>query len=127
MEQPYIDYDELAKKVVDELEQRGLTQRKAPKESNRIIAELSMPNIGSWNGKWTGSERKHTVLVGTGKGYAKLIGDYYYDFGDGWGASVEIRKAAPREKVTNMFCGYEWMIDSIKQHGGIRDPSKKKE
>ena len=28
--------------------------------------ELSMPNIGSWNGKWTGSERVYAIIKNFG-------------------------------------------------------------
>lgn len=49
----------------------------------------------------------------------ELIGGYYYNFGDGWGAYVEIRQAEPREKPTGKFCGYEWMVSSIRQNKRI--------
>ena len=50
----------------------------------------------------------------------EFIGNYSYNFGDGWKANVEIREARYREKITNKFCGYEWMIDSIKTHKEIK-------
>jgi hypothetical protein len=51
-------------------------------------------------------------------------GSYYYNFGDGWGASVSVRKvtAAQARKIERKsvgFCGYEWMIDSIIRDGEI--------
>ena len=87
----------------------------------RIIAELSMPNVGSWDGKWTGTKReyKYTINVGKTKKDTELIGSYLYDFGDGWTACVTIREAKFRKKVTNKFYGYEWMVRSIKTHGKI--------
>lgn len=86
----------------------------------RLIAELSMPNVGSWNGKWSGAGNTYTIAVQTTpKKKNELLGYYYYNFGDGWGAGVTIREPKPREKVTNRFCGYEWMVDSIKKHGKI--------
>lgn len=86
----------------------------------RLIAELTMPNVGSWNGKWTGERERYTKAISApAKDAEKLIGSYYYNFGDGWGANVEIRKAEPRERVTNNFCGYDWMISSIKNNGYI--------
>lgn len=82
--------------------------------STRVMFELSMPNVGSWNGKWSGEDDIYTVSKTLTKKNEDLIGqDFYYNFGDGWGASVKVREARPREKATNRFCGYEWMIDSI--------------
>ena len=89
--------------------------------SKRVIAELSMPGVRSWNGRWSGEDDKHTILVGTSKKAEKLIGYYSYRFDDGWVAGVTIREAKPREKVSNKFCGYNWMVDSIRVHGEIRD------
>ena len=37
-----------------------------------------------------------------------------------WIANIEIREAEYREKITNKFCGYEWMINSIKVHKEIK-------
>jgi hypothetical protein len=107
------ELSEIASKAMD----RAIKKEKRHRE--RIVAELTMPNVGSWNGKWTGDSDKHTILV-KGKNAKELIGNYYYNFGDGWGASVEIRKAKPREKITNQFAGYEWMVESIKKHGVIK-------
>ena len=85
----------------------------------RLIAELSMPNCGSWNGRWSGERDRFTKEFSRSKKMADKIGRYSYNFGDGWRASVEIREAEPREKVTKKFCGYDWMIDSIKVRGEI--------
>lgn len=85
----------------------------------RLIAELRMPNVGSWNGKWTGENNNYTVVFSKKKKDEEHIGNYYYNFGDGWGASVTIRHAEPREKVTNRFYGYEWMLKEIKENGRI--------
>ncbi len=94
----------------------------------RIIFELTMPNVGSWNGKWSGENGKYTISKNITKSnfkqkewqkkfYNKLEKgenlNYYYNFGDGWSANIEVRKAKPREKVTNKFYGYEWMAQSI--------------
>lgn len=86
----------------------------------RLIAELTMPNVGSWNGKWTGESNKYTISLNVSPKKAEtIIGNYYYNFGDGWGANVEIRKPKNRERVTNKFCGYEWMTRSILANGKI--------
>lgn len=87
----------------------------------RMIFELSMPSNNSWNGKWSGEDRKYTVAKKvTDKKAAELQEYYSYNFGDGWVAGITIREAKPRERATNKFCGYEWMIDSILWHGEIR-------
>lgn len=95
---------------------------------NLIAFELSMPNNNSWNGRWSGQgnvyARVHSIR-------SKAIGErvlantgYYYNFGDGWGAHVAVREvdAATARKLRNAskgFCGYDWMIEQIKQHGRI--------
>lgn len=86
----------------------------------RLIAELTMPSNNSWNGRWSGEKDKYTKVFSTSKKMTKHIGSYGYNFGDGWRANVKIREAEPREKVTNKFCGYDWMISSIKKHNEIR-------
>lgn len=87
----------------------------------RTIFELSMPSNNSWNGKWTGEDRKYTVARNVSKKKMETLKEYHtYNFGDGWVAGVTVREPKPRERVTNKFCGYEWMIDSILLHGKIQ-------
>ena len=90
--------------------------------NKRIIFELSMPNNNSWNGKWSGEDRKYTISKTLSKKHYELfIGkSYHYNFGDGWSACVECRLPAPREKPTNNFNGYCWMIESILLHNQIK-------
>jgi hypothetical protein len=98
----------------------------------RIIFKLSMPNVGSWNGKWTGSGNKYfRVFKMADKAVRKLIGDkermsWFYNFGDGWSASVEASIVPAGEKFpkSDGFCGYDWMIDSILSRGEIRPPKR---
>ena len=87
----------------------------------RLIAELTMPNIGSWNGKWSGENNRHTKIFSTSKSNKmdEFIGNYLFNFGDGWSANVEVRKPLPKEKVSDRFCGYDWMIASIKKYKKI--------
>ena len=106
----------------------------------KIIFELTMPNVGSWNGRWTGENDKYTVLKKISKTYLKGAPhrkeildalennksiSYYYSFGDGWGAQVTVRNPEYRERPTNRFCGYEWMIESIIDKGKIEYSKKK--
>lgn len=86
----------------------------------RVIFELSMPSNNSWNGKWSGEGSTYTVAKTLpAKKFDELKPRYTYSFGDGWVAAVRVREPSPREKATNRFCGYEWMIDSILKRNAI--------
>ena len=87
--------------------------------------KLSMPNVGSWNGKWS-CEGEYFAKIITFRGKKNIErakemlkeGSYFYDFGDGWGACVSIRQVDSREasklrRKTQGFRGYDWMVDSI--------------
>ena len=98
--------------------------------------ELSMPNIGSWNGKWTGEGKCYAKVLnftqkyGTSKAAQEkaksILGKRFsYDFGDGWRAEVKVSKvdskaAAKLRKNSAGFMGYDWMIDSILRDGKIQ-------
>ncbi len=96
-----------------------------------LAFSLSMPNIGSWNGKWSGDGHNYVVVKSfTGKQKiekAKEIlkkGRYYYDFGDGWCACVSVqdvdsKTASKLRRKSDGFCGYDWMIKSIINTGVI--------
>jgi len=95
-----------------------------------MLFKLSMPNIGSWNGKWTGEGnlycRTRTYKNDEEKLKKVLLENYHhYNFGDGWSAGVTISEITSDEKrkynkATKGFYGYEWMIDEIEQYGRIR-------
>lgn len=98
-----------------------LAQKAMDRNSKYVMFELSMPNVGSWNGRWSGENNAYTIKMKLSKELDHLKGQsFYYNFGDGWGASVSCREIKPKEKATNKFCGYEWMIRSILKHGDIR-------
>jgi hypothetical protein len=92
---------------------------------------LSMPNNNSWNGKWSGASKLYVIVRGVGTSkrvlekHRPLVGKaFYYNFGDGWGASVSVREVVGKEvtalrKRSAGFCGYDWMIDEILLHGRI--------
>jgi hypothetical protein len=95
-----------------------------------VSFELSMPGNNAWNGKWTGEGKLYVrvINVGTRKDarekYEKLIGHHSYSFGDGWRAAITVREctsaAARKLKKDSLgFCGYDWMIDSLRQWGRI--------
>lgn len=98
----------------------------------KLIFELSMPNVGSWNGKWTGAGANYVVVRDLGRGKAAQEktqeiagkGSYFYDFGDGWGARISVRVVTPAEATkarrrSQGFYGYDWMVDSIIRNGRI--------
>lgn len=91
---------------------------------------LSMPGVNSWNGKWSGKDRQYVrVKSFTTREWkrriAKLIGYHTYSFGDGWVAGVEVKAVDATTKrnllkKTAGFCGYDWMIYSLIDHGVIK-------
>lgn len=91
---------------------------------------LSMPNLPSWNGKWSGDGGKYVKTVKFKKkeleNAEKIIkcGGYSYSWSDGWRAFVSVEVVTPTQsrqltKTSNGFRGYEWMITSIIKHGYI--------
>ena len=93
---------------------------------------LSMPNIGSWNGKWTGINNLYARVINFGRGKeaeerAKQIlgkGYYHYNFGDGWSAGITVKQVDAKEankirRASQGFYGYDWMIRSIREKGII--------
>ncbi len=90
----------------------------------RVEFKLTMPNVGSWNGKWSGSGRDYLLFKNlTDKKCDELgifEGDYdkaywHHNFGDGWSACVYARILTKGEKKKKSagFCGYEWMVSNI--------------
>lgn len=99
-----------------------------------VSFELTMPNVGSWNGKWTGADRKYYIVkqlkeATLSRGhFAKLRKDHtdswYCNLGKGWWANVTARivdakTARQHRKASVGFYGYEWMIDSIINTGKV--------
>jgi hypothetical protein len=99
---------------------------------------LTMPNVGSWNGKWSGEanlyfrsktlNKNEVIKLMQGKEHR----DFYYRWDDGWGANVSVRiitaiEKNKLEKKSKGFCGYDWMIDSIIEFDEILDSTERKE
>lgn len=92
-----------------------------------------MPNVGSWNGQWSGRGNKYFKVCSYIRDSRNRILElmngetrksFYYNFGDGWGALItmeiiDAKEGRKRNKISNGFCGYEWMIDSIIKTGRI--------
>jgi len=102
-----------------------------------LAFELSMPGVASWNGRWSGEGRLYARVVNFGRGKAATeratrirdTGYFHYSFGDGWRAGVSVRQVTSAEarrirRKSQGFCGYDWMIDSIRKHLEIRVEDK---
>jgi hypothetical protein len=100
-----------------------------------ICFRLFMPNTNSWNGKWSGANSYYVRCRSYRKELAEKIlshKSYYYNFGDGWGASIAVeaidaKEKKIRNKKSNGFCLYEWMIDSIEKNQKIIIEEQKNE
>ena len=93
----------------------------------RVEFRLTMPSCGSWNGQWSQEKSLHTKICQIKEDKIEKLGivngtSWYYNFGDGWGASISARvmEKGERAKKSAGFCGYDWMIDSIIEHNKIR-------
>lgn len=94
----------------------------------RVVFTLSMPNRGSWNGGWSGSENNYTITkrlidktiarLGLDKGEQS----WYHNWNDGWGASISARivPTGERLKKSDGFCDYNWMVENIIQYGNTK-------
>lgn len=86
---------------------------------------LTMPNCGSWNGKFSGESNFHCAIRKFKESEFKnekiidiIDKSFYYNFGDGWGANIKVelidsKTASQYRKKSSGFMGYEWMIKSI--------------
>lgn len=90
----------------------------------RVEFRLSMPNVGSWNGRWSGEGKRYTIKRNLTAKQVRELGlptSWYYSFGDGWGASVSasVMESGERFKKSNGFCGYDWMVENILYYNRI--------
>lgn len=90
-----------------------------------------MPNRGSWNGHWSGENDRHIIIKNERyfsdkkKMYELVDKDYWYRWNDGWSACISVSKmpaveARKLKKKSSGFCGYDWMVESIIEHGKIQ-------
>ena len=91
-----------------------------------IVFELTMSDTGSWNGKWSQAGYSHYASRRDSEVPKEVIGrEFSYRWPDGWCACISVKKVSrmfERELMRKSvgFCGYEWMIDSIINHGKIQ-------
>jgi hypothetical protein len=112
----------------------ALEEKLKPKEKpkSKLLFLLTMPSIGSWNGKWTGEGQIYARARNVKQHTDCKEGNYHYSWGDGWGANIEVKKVTVVEankyiKKSVGFCGYDWMIDSILLYGQILNSNEIKE
>lgn len=96
-------------------------------KSRHFAFILTMPNVGSWNGKWSAADKVHAIVQSSSsrkwvERRESLIGDYFHNWGDGWGANLEVKEVDALEakrlrKVSAGFCGYDWMVENIVSFG----------
>jgi len=100
-----------------------------------VSFELTMPHKASWNGRWSGEDKKFYVVKKLSERFVKSNehlkflnesgrSSFYYRWDDGWGANVDVERidgmqARHRRKISSGFCGYDWMIQSILDQGFI--------
>ena len=89
----------------------------------RIEFKLTMPNRGSWDGKWSGEDRNYTLMQELEDDHASQIDgqSWSYNWPDGWRAEISARvvPAAETLKLSLSFHGYDWMVASILRYGKI--------
>ena len=89
-----------------------------------------MPNVGSWNSQFTGANNLYCTVKSYKKDShipKKVLSkkNFYYDFGDGWGANINCSEITAKEKPkykkeSKGFMSYEWMIKEIEKCGRIK-------
>ena len=88
----------------------------------RVEFTLTMPNRGSWDGKWSGEDRNYTLVRDFDDEHDQLDGrSWSYGWPDGWRAEVSARVVPEGEtlKPSHGFRGYDWMVESILRYGKI--------
>ena len=94
-----------------------------------LAFELTMPSPPSWNGKWSGENRRWIIFreFATDSAAARVAaygGRHSYRWSDGWTAVVSVTPVSQEEmnrlgKLSAGFNGYDWMVSSIIDHGKI--------
>lgn len=96
-----------------------------------VVFELTMPNRGSWNGRWSGENQGHYIFKDFSPAAfekewkEKIIGSWCYTWDDGWTACIASRVVDGTElrnlrKQNAGFLGYDWMVKDILAYGKIK-------
>jgi hypothetical protein len=96
--------------------------------SVRVEFKLDMPGRGSWDGRWSGEGRNYVIVrtMGAKAAAALLEGkptkSWGYRWDDGWFASITARVLPKGGRLGKSagFCGYDWMVSNILDHGSPR-------
>lgn len=88
----------------------------------RVIFELSMPGVASWDGRWSGEGRAYNRVRQIDAARAVELGmpnSWTHRWSDGWCAEVSARLMNKGERTpkSDGFSGYDWMIDNIIARG----------
>lgn len=94
----------------------------------RVMFTLSMPSSPSWNGKWSGENRAYNRVRSLFDAKVEELGiptSFTHRWSDGWCACVDARVLGRGERApkSDGFCGYDWMIDNIINHGSTYEPT----
>lgn len=103
-----------------------------------IVYILTMPNVGSWNGRFAGEGhlncevRSYLKDSDIPKKVLSMKDGYHYDFGDGWLVNIKATQIKENEKdkyeeASRGFYGYEWMIKEIEKFGRIKTLIEKRQ
>ena len=91
-----------------------------------VAFTLSMPGVGSWDGRWSGTGRLYVVVRQVSNTRAKELDSksFSYQWNDGWCAAVEARivrsdEARKLRRQSAGFYGYDWMVERIIQYDKI--------
>ena len=89
----------------------------------RMEFKLTMPGRNTWNGKWSGEDRNHTLLRDVDDAQVERIDgrSWFYSWPDGWCAEITARVVKEDEPLATShgFNGYDWMVTSILRYGKI--------
>jgi hypothetical protein len=98
----------------------------------KVEFRLSMPNRGSWNGRWSGEGREYLIyktlsektLIRLGIEMSAAGKSWHHCWNDGWTARIRARIMASNERKRKSagFCGYDWMVENILAYGDTEKP-----
>lgn len=79
-------------------------------------------------GQWSGAGRRYALQRTVSSKTADELDNKYFSYSwtDGWRADIHVRKMLKGERLgkTDGFCGYDWMVYNILNHGDPRDMNK---